>query len=183
MSDRTNIDEVERQAALYAFGALPPEEKEAFGRRLAAGCTLCTAEVEQCDLILSALSLAVPQVTPAPELRTRLLESVAGNRKASPRNDQITVVRSGETPWRSSPYHGVEVRYLHKRKTMLVRMAAKSQIPTHPHATAEQCLVLEGSVESDGVTANAGDFIYMPEGSTHAEVHSNEGALLLIAYA
>lgn len=183
MADRTKIVEVEDQAALFAVGALAAEEKDAFARRLAAGCPLCTAEVDQCNLVLSMLPLALPQVAPSPRLRARVLESVMHGNPPTPPVEQMTVVRSGEKPWRPSPFPGVEMRFLFKRKTMLVRMAANSRIPAHRHATAEQCLVLEGSVSSDGVTANAGDFIYMPEGSTHEDLHSPDGAVLLIAYA
>ena len=64
----------------------------------------------------------------------------------------------------------------------LVRMAPKTWIPAHDHGEAEQCLVLEGSVTSDGVTAFAGDFTYMPAGSSHHPLYSEDGCLLLIAY-
>jgi len=134
--------------------------------------------------------MSVPQVTPPARLRTRLLESIKrnGERKqhedeGAPSTEEMTLVRSDEKPWKAAPFPGVEMRFLYKRKTMLVRMAAGSRIPTHPHATAEQCLVLEGSVTSNGVTANAGDFVYMPAGSTHDELHSSDGALFLISYA
>ena len=60
--------------------------------------------------------------------------------------------------------------------------APQTSLPAHPHGEAEQCLVLEGSITSDGVTANAGDFTYMPPGSSHHALFSQDGCLLLIAY-
>ena len=38
MADRTHIEEIEAQAALYALGALPAEETAHFKKRLDAGC-------------------------------------------------------------------------------------------------------------------------------------------------
>ena len=65
---------------------------------------------------------------------------------------------------------------------MLVKMAPNTSFPRHEHAHEEHCLVLEGSITSDGVTAYAGDFTYMPRGSSHAPLHSKDGCLLLVAY-
>ena len=66
---------------------------------------------------------------------------------------------------------------------MLVRMAPKTYYPGHPHHTDEHCLVLEGTLAADGVTAYAGDFTFMPAGSKHSPLYSETGCLLLIAYA
>ena len=65
---------------------------------------------------------------------------------------------------------------------MLVRMAPGSYLPPHEHSHGEQCLVLEGSIRSDDMVAQAGDFTFMPAGSTHSPLYSETGCLLLIAY-
>jgi quercetin dioxygenase-like cupin family protein len=65
---------------------------------------------------------------------------------------------------------------------MLVRMAPKTFLPRHDHPLGEQCLVLEGSIRSDDMVAEAGDFTFMPAGSTHPPLYSETGCLLLIAY-
>lgn len=183
MAGDTHIDEIEAQAALYALGALPSEEAQAFEKRLASECPLCLAAVDECGRALSILALSVPQVTPPPSLRTRLMESIDSSSVPQSPIDDMVLVRADEGSWKPASFPGVQMRYLYKRKTMLVRMAAASRIPAHPHATAEQCLVLEGSVTSNGVTAYTGDFVYMPAGSAHDDLHSQDGALLLISYA
>ena len=61
-------------------------------------------------------------------------------------------------------------------------MAPKATFPAHPHKTAEQCLVLEGSVTSGDVTAYAGDFVYMPAGSNHDSLYTEGGCTFLITY-
>ena len=77
---------------------------------------------------------------------------------------------------------GVEIRPLLGKKTMLVRMAPGTYLPEHEHSYGEQCLVLEGTIRSDNVEARAGDFTYMPAGSTHPPLYSETGCLLLITY-
>jgi mannose-6-phosphate isomerase-like protein (cupin superfamily) len=183
MADRTQIEQIEEQAALFALGALPPEEAERFGRRLAAECPLCRAEVNGCAPALAALALSVPELAPPPSARARLLQSLDGKRAVSkPMMGVGTLVRADNTDWQKSPIPGVQVRNLYEQKTLLVRMAPKTSYPAHEHPEAEQCLVLEGSITSDGVTAYAGDFTYMPAGSSHHPLYSENGCLLLIAY-
>ena len=182
MEERTHIDEIEQQAAMFELGMLPAEQAEAFNQRVAAGCPFCCAQVDEFNLALSALPLSIPPLAPPPELRARLIESIAQTGGLSSSTERATFVRADETPWKSSPFPGVEMRYLYRRDTMLIRMAANSRIPAHPHAKAEQCLVLEGSISSNGITANAGDFVHMPAGSTHDDIDSRDGALFLITY-
>ena len=182
MGDRSHIEEVEQQAALFALGALPPEEARKFGQRLAAECPFCRAEVRGCEQVLAALATSVPQVEPPPEARDRLLAALGGKKESAPGNGEGILLRKDETGFESSPIPGVQIRNLLGKKTMLVRMAPKTYFPEHDHRAAEQCLVLEGSITGDGVTAYAGDFTYMPAGSSHHPLYSDTGCLLLIAY-
>jgi anti-sigma factor ChrR (cupin superfamily) len=183
MADRKHIEEIEEQAALFALGALTPDEAAQFKQRLAAECPLCSAELQGCEQAVAALALSVPQAAPPPQARLRLLESLNGKRKA--RKSEMgsgTLVRADDTEWQTSPIPGVKLRHLYEQETLLVRMDPKTSYPAHDHPEAEQCLVLEGSITSDGVTAYAGDFTYMPAGSSHHPLYSETGCLLLIAY-
>jgi anti-sigma factor ChrR (cupin superfamily) len=183
MPQRTHIEEIEEQAALFALGALEPEQAKRFSQRLNAGCPLCRAEVEDCEAALALMAAGAPEATPPERLRDRLLERIGVTEKPAPMSAAGVVIRANEVPWKPGPFPGVDFRFLHERKTMLVRMAPKARIPAHPHAAAEQCLVLEGSVTTDGLTAYAGDYTYMPAGSTHDDLYSENGALFLIAYS
>jgi anti-sigma factor ChrR (cupin superfamily) len=189
MADQHDIEELEQQAALYCLGALPTDEAKKFSQRLAAECPVCRAEVRECRQVLAALALGVPQVEPPASARTRLLEAVAGKvEQKEQKKDDLSpmgegiIVRKDEAGFESSPMPGVQIRNLMGKKTMLVRMAPKSYLPEHNHKAAEQCLVLEGSISSDGITAYAGDYTYMPAGSHHHPLYSETGCLLLIAY-
>jgi len=69
-------DESKHDAAAYALGVLEPVERAAFEAHLAS-CAECTAEVSQMRLAAGALAHAVPQVSPPPSLRARILGEVA----------------------------------------------------------------------------------------------------------
>jgi anti-sigma factor ChrR (cupin superfamily) len=182
MAKRTHIQEVEELAALYALGALGPAESGSFEKRLAAGCPVCRSAYQECRETVEALPLAAPEVAPRPEVRMRLMERIAG--KATPAASKATMgtlVRPGDTEWANAA-PGVEIRPLLGKKTMLVRMAPGTYLPEHEHRYGEQCLVLEGSIRSDDMEAHAGDFTFMPAGSTHSQLFSESGCLLLITY-
>ncbi len=176
MAERSHSEEVRDEAALFALGALSSEEAKRFADRLAAGCPFCRSEVAECEQTLAAVALSAPLAEPAPDLRARLLD------QAPIRQSEAVIVRAGETAWAPSPVPGVSVRSLYGEQTVLVRMAPKTWYPGHDHPKAEQCLVLEGSISSEGVTTSAGDYVYMPPGSTHQPLYTEEGCVLLIAY-
>lgn len=97
---------------------------------------------------------------------------------------EMAVVR-GETRNWCSFLPGVELKLLHVDpeqgcQTALWRMAAGSRIPPHPHSLDEECYLLEGSVEHDGVCYRAGDFMVAPAGSRHGAISSPDGVLMLI---
>jgi mannose-6-phosphate isomerase-like protein (cupin superfamily) len=182
MRSRTGATQVEGEAALYALGALPADEAEKFRQRLGAGCSLCNGLIQDCAHVVTLLPLAAPEIEPPARLRARLMERIAADVPAPMTADGL-LVRADDTPWTNSPAPGVQYRQLHGNKTILVRMAPDTWLPAHDHKLAEQCLVLEGSIRSDGVTASAGDYTYMPAGSTHSALYSETGALFLIAYS
>jgi hypothetical protein len=177
MAKRTQLREIEEQAALYALGALGSSEAGGFQARLEAGCPVCRDAFEDCRTTVAALALAAPEAAPRPALRKRLMERVGVAETAG------TLVRPGDTAWEPAGVPGVEIRPLLGKKTMLVRMAPGTFLPPHEHHAGEQCLVLEGSIRSDDMVAQAGDFTLMPEGSTHSRLFTETGCLLLIAYA
>jgi len=181
MTDRAHIEEVEEQAALYALGAVTAGEAEQFRKRLEGGCALCRNLFESYRGVSTALAVSVPELDPPARLRGRLLESIGTAPAGSP-SFPGTLVREGETPWRATKSPGVQFRSLRGRRTFLLKFAPDSWYPEHDHAEAEECLVLDGTVESDGMTAAAGDYLYMPKGTHHAPLYSKSGCTLLIAY-
>ena len=65
--------------------------------------------------------------------------------------------------------------------TMLVRMLPGTQYPSHRHAEAEECLVLEGDLHVGAdLVMHAGDFQRAAKGSVHVPQFTVDGCLLLI---
>jgi anti-sigma-K factor RskA len=64
-------------AAEYVLGVLDPGDRQAFESHLRT-CSLCLAEVHSLRRVTDALSRSVPQRSPRPELRARVLSSVTG---------------------------------------------------------------------------------------------------------
>src|SRR5215831_18490262 len=167
MAKRAHLREIEEQAALYALGALGPDEAGKFEKRLAAGCPVCRSEFAEFRMVADALPLTVPEAAPPPELRERLMERIgagaaAASAASKPQSTAGTLVRPGDTAWISALAPGVEIRPLLGKRTMLVRMAPGTYLPEHEHRYGEQCLVLEGSIRSEDMEAHAGDFTFMP---------------------
>jgi anti-sigma factor ChrR (cupin superfamily) len=181
MRNRTGAIQVESDAALYALGALPSAEAEKFRQRVAAGCSLCTGLLADCEKVVAVLPLTAPEVEPPPSLRARLMDRIGA--PAPAQSSVGTLVRAADTEWVDAPAPGVQYKPLRGSKTMLVRMAPNTWLPEHDHKFAEQCLLLEGSIQSDDMTAQAGDYVFMPAGSHHSALYSATGATFLIAYS
>jgi anti-sigma-K factor RskA len=75
-------DELRHDAAAYALGALDAAERAAFEAHLAS-CAECSADVRQLRLAGGALAYAVPQVSPPPSLRARIMAEVTTNARES----------------------------------------------------------------------------------------------------
>ena len=75
-------DELRHDAAAYALDALEPAERAAFEAHLGS-CAECAADVRQMRLAASALPHTVPQVSPPPSLRARILRQMSAAPDAS----------------------------------------------------------------------------------------------------
>ncbi len=62
----------------------------------------------------------------------------------------------------------------------LVRLQANGQIPEHMHPQPEECVVLEGDVEVDGMTLGPGDYQWLDAGTRHQPIRSRSGLLMFI---
>jgi quercetin dioxygenase-like cupin family protein len=179
MADRSLIQQIEDDAAMFVLGALSGEEAARFEQRLESGCAVCRAEVRACEDTLATLASAAPATPPA-GLKQRLLDRIG---QAQAAKAGMEIVRADGGGFVQTPMPGVQFRYLKGKNTFLVKMAPKSHLPAHDHKYNEQCLMLEGSVSGDGETACAGDFVFMPAGSHHKPLYSEEGCLFLITYS
>jgi quercetin dioxygenase-like cupin family protein len=188
MTHTTKDEEAQGRAALYALGALDPEEARDFEEH-AAQCEPCAEEARCFRSVAAALAIAPAEAAPPAGVRSRLLARVSegDGRKAGDEDAAggFLVVRKGEGKWRPTGDRGVSYKLLYSDAergtyTTLLRMEPGSRIPTHRHLGVEQCLVLEGDLRSGEIGMSAGDFNCSLAGSVHEELVTDGGALLLL---
>jgi anti-sigma factor ChrR (cupin superfamily) len=181
MSPReTPLDDPADLAALYAAGALTPDELAEAEARLARGDFALSNEVRSYDAVVAALAGA-PPVEPDPSARAELLRRVAGE-KLPP---GLFIRRADEGAWVETGDPGVTRRVLYfdrarRRVTALFRMAPGSRYRGHTHVGVEESLVLEGDLRVGGLVLHAGDYQRAEGGSDHDEQTSEGGCLVLV---
>jgi anti-sigma factor ChrR (cupin superfamily) len=133
------------------------------------------------DFVFERIAGSVEPAPPPSELKRRLLARVAAYETLMPLAD----VRSDESDWVYAGAPGVEMRSLFRdkatgRSTVLVRMQPGVKFPAHFHHDDEQCLVLEGDIGWGELVYRKGDFVVMGRATTHPEIQTTEGNLLLL---
>ena len=91
----TSTHDEQALAAAYVLGALDAAERQAFESHLRT-CTLCLSEVRSLQRVTQALSQSVPERTPRPEARARVLSAVTGK---SDRRERPVTKRSYASVW------------------------------------------------------------------------------------
>jgi anti-sigma factor ChrR (cupin superfamily) len=185
-------DEAVEQAALYALGALTPEEARRFEEHLAGGCEVCRAELAPFEAVVSTLAFAAEEQAPPPAIRGKLLARLAAQRpgvpaeSASQQTDglRFLTIRAAEGEWRElSP--GVHMKQLFVDQatstiTSVYKMLPGAQVPMHQHKGIEQCYVMEGDCRINDEVLGPGDFTCAMSGSVHDTLHTQGGTMLLI---
>ena len=166
---------LEELSALAAAGALTADERAAFDDRPESA-----AELASWESAVLALAEDILPVTPPPALKDRLLAAVARPLPAG-----YVIRQPDDGGFRPSPYPGISVRVLHidhvlKRFACLMRVAPGACLPHHPHAVAEECIVLEGSFRVAGVTMVPGAYQRVEAGVDHLDQWSETGALVYL---
>jgi anti-sigma factor ChrR (cupin superfamily) len=177
-----NKEETVDLALLYAMGILSAEESARVDRLLAAGDLLLESEIRSFREIAAQTSLALPESSPSPSIKARLMAKI---RPAEVNPPEMTVLRGGTGEWCESGIPGIQFQLLHHDEeadlvTQLVRMAAGTVYPAHYHKKDEQCYVLQGSILLDRALLGAGDFSIAHATSDHRHISTATGCTLLI---
>ena len=194
MKHETDEEAVEN-ASLYALDALDGHEARLFEAHLAEGCNMCHNEARSFDPVIASLAACLPEATPSPRVRERLLTLLAEETHSAERpltstgtiETEILKIRASEGVW-SKIGDGVFKKTLFKDRqrgttTSLIKVDPGAQIPPHRHADIEECLVVEGDIYSGSETFSRGDYLCAPAGSVHEHLFSANGALLFIVAA
>jgi len=143
------------------------------------------AALSEADAALLFAELKPAAVTPerAARLRKRIEAQLDPQLEQRPEAGVVTH-RLDEGQWiRYSP--SCEIKIVNKDAatgiySFLLRLAANGSIEAHPHRSIEECVILAGEVEVDGVTLKAGDYQMLQPGTRHSRIFSRSGALLFL---
>ncbi len=197
MTLQTPNDEILEQAALYALGLLQGQEKEAFEKLVAEGCTTCQA-VKDFQKVASLLGTAAIPVPPPSSLRATLLKRIAAEKGARQQESMakpagpleetgLTFIRSVDNLWKEI-LPGILLKPLfldkaHGRMTALARMAPHSRYAPHKHTAPEEFYVLEGTCFIGGQLLHEGDYHRAEVGTVHHETSTENGCLMLMIFS
>lgn len=126
-----------------------------------------------------ALAQAAGSAAPRPEVKARLLETIA----ATPRGFAFSFSAEGE--WQPHPVPGIRMRVLSVNRearyaTLLLDVRPGTRFPAHHHAGAEECFVVSGSLTTCGRHLRAGDFVHADAGTDHGELATDAGCRVIL---
>ena len=133
---------------------------------------------EDLTLLDAIVASAIDPVDPPAALRARILAAAT----ATPQNTRT--VRAGEGRWFKA-FPGVTVKPLsidieRDTATILMMFEPGARVPSHDHAGAEDSFVISGSCRIGESYLLQGDFHHADAGTTHGEIVSDEGCVLLL---
>jgi len=133
---------------------------------------------EDLTLLDAIVASAIDPVDPPTALRARILAAAS----ATPQNTRT--VRAGEGRWFKA-FPGVTVKPLsidieRDTATILMMFEPGARVPSHDHAGAEDSFVISGSCRIGESYLLKGDFHHADAGTTHGEIVSDEGCVLLL---
>ncbi len=170
---------VAAKAAAYIAGLLDAANAADVERHMVT-CAECARAVSDMRETAACAAHELPEKTPAPVVRERLLARVG--RMIGPAG---TLVRAHESPWTPSAIPGLESKKLFVDEstgniTSLVRMQPGTVYPPHRHFGPEQCYVIQGDVVLNDHALHAGDYEVALASTVHQSVTTRNGCLFLI---
>jgi anti-sigma factor ChrR (cupin superfamily) len=178
-------------ASLYALGALPPSEQQAFEVELSGNPEL-QALARGLQSTMAVFAAATPVVALPPGLKDKVLrrveetEAVQSIGRAPPasRMGLSFALAAGETGWKPLPIPGAFIKLLSLERdcgyaVLLGKLEAGTRYPAHLNAGPEDFYILTGDLVIGDRKLVAGDFHHADAGSRHEENYSVEGCTLI----
>ena len=166
-------------AARYALGVADLSEIVAAEARLESDRHFA-AEVARYDAIFAAFYDEAAVETPSAGVWDRIEAAIDDSQKSP----QTRTLRTEGLAW--EPFApGIDRKLLYVDKAAatqisLFRLSPGSGVMGHSHALMEECLVVEGEIEVDGITIRKGDLHLALPGSRHGPLTSRTGAVLYV---
>lgn len=134
------------------------------------------------ELLLDAGAAIDPGEEAATRMRSRLLDRVRAPADAADR--LVTVAGDGGEWIETGPGNSIKIlRSDEETMSMLVRLDPGTTFPEHSHPADEETYVVEGETWFGDIHLVAGDYHLAPKGTTHGEVRTESGCVLLIRKA
>jgi hypothetical protein len=163
----------------YLQGEIGLPEMEAFEASAVQNPETAETVIAYSELLDSLSDLLSETEQPIGPFNRERIMSIAASKPIS------QVIRAVDGEWIESGMPGFQFKILFKdpdtkKKTVLARIAAGARMPHHRHEGAEECLIIEGSLWTDGVLLLAGDYIVTQDQTVHEDTWSPNGALALL---
>lgn len=185
----------QEQAALYALGALPEAEREAFEIELRAHADLrefTRSLMRATDAIaLNAPRVRLPEGLKASVLRRIDAEvarsapvGITREAMANPALGLSFLLAAETTTWKQLPIPGAWIKLLSLERErgyaiLLGKLEPGTRYPAHVNAGSEDFYVLTGDLHIGATRLNGGDFHHADGDSWHEENWSEAGCTLL----
>ena len=139
------------------------------------------------DDVAALLSDASTGIDPgdgaAQRMRGRVFDRIREAEESSA-EDLVTVASDAGEWLETGPGNSIKVlRSDDETMSMLVRLEAGTTFPKHYHPADEETFVVEGETWFGDIHLVAGDYHLAPKGTTHGEVRTETGCVLLIRKA
>ncbi len=189
-------ERLEEQACLYAAGALPAAEEQAFEAQLAQNAEL-REFVSSMRETAATIALAAPQLAPPSGLKRKVLDaaaakggSVVAERQSTPvtagrKDPGFSFVEAHESKgWKQLPVPGAWIKFLSIEPAkgyavLLGKLEAGVRYPAHFHEGAEEIYMITGDLHIGDRKLGPGDFHHADAGTSHPVNYSEEGCTLL----
>ena len=138
--------------------------------------------IEFDEAVALALASLATGAVPRPEVRQRLLASLADPQRAPA---GFSFRFASDADWLPHPVPGIRMKVLAVNHaagytTLLLDVAPGTRFPAHHHGGAEECYVLSGSLYTCDRRMTAGDFLHADADTDHGELWSEEGCRVLL---
>lgn len=135
------------------------------------------------DVLLEATAPVEPTAAARVRMKDQLFDRIGES--ASRDAEDLITVKAATSEWlETSPGNQVKVlRSDVDSMSILVRLEPGTTFPAHYHPADEETYVVEGETWFGDIHLSAGDFHLAPQGTTHGEVRTETGCVLLIRKA
>lgn len=141
---------------------------------------------EMVDICSDLSTKGLSEVEVAKHVKSTILQEI--EQQLVTRPPEVRMIRKEDQEWISLPVRGAQIAELSARKEdgfamSMIEIAPGTEFPEHDHHGVEMAYILEGDLEADGVTLQAGDFFRADAGTHHGTHRSPSGCRALIVTA